>query len=106
MRMKKTCEISRDMSHVRDLARRENKTRSVVEWRVTCLSPAAFSHFFYRYGMADRDGFLMRMFNFLEWKSTRAVMQVLVNSLKHKLTVPMFHPTLTTFTPLKPDSVY
>jgi hypothetical protein len=26
--------------------------------------------FFLLYGMADRDGFLMRMFYFLEWKST------------------------------------
>jgi hypothetical protein len=40
------------------------------------MSPAAFafddppSLFFLLYGMADRDGFLMRMFNFLEWKST------------------------------------
>jgi hypothetical protein len=33
------------------------------------LSMIPTSLFFLLYGMADRDGFLMRMFNFLEWKS-------------------------------------
>ena len=65
--------MSKTWSHVRDLARRENNT-SVVEGGHMSLPPHSLSmiplsFFFLLYGMADRNGFLMRMFNFLEWKS-------------------------------------
>jgi hypothetical protein len=68
--------------HVRDVrCQRHGLTSGTWREQYICsrgrshVSPAAFafddppSLFFLIYGMADRDGFLMRMFNLLEWKS-------------------------------------
>jgi hypothetical protein len=38
--------------------------------RFSLFDDHPLTFFLLLYGMTDRDGFLMRMFNFLEWKST------------------------------------
>ena len=67
-----TChEDEKDMWDIKEMVSRPGlgETRTISYIQVTCLPPHSLSmiFFFSLYGMADRDGFLMRMFYFLDW---------------------------------------